>query len=306
MGHRKCTEALEFIQKLRGGSQPILVKASDGFLYVVKFLDNLQGPNVPFNEALGTQLFRQAGLPAPEWSLVQISEDFLNRNPECWLETEHGWRRPKEGLCFGSRFLNSKNGSLFEILPQSYFSRIRNRRDFTKAWVLDVLCGHSDNRQAIFVQGQTKWLEAHFIDHGHLFGGADGLASPVFWASQYLDPDIYGIAGVEDAWDIENSLHEIDLTALADTIDTLPSAWKTAEALCRFELFRQRMSDPLRLRNTIHLILGLWDRAGESYDRDLSQSAAGPRRTNLYTKISKADVFARNGGRGCYFVGGER
>lgn len=177
----KRVEALFHVRKLRGGSQPVLVQASDGFLYVVKFLNNPQGSNLLFNEALGTELFRGAGLPVPEWRLVHISEEFLDRNQACWMELEHGLLRPKAGWCFGSRFLNLRNTSVFEILSRTSFNRISNRRDFCTAWVLDALCGHADNRQAIFIERDTKSLEAFFIDHGHLFGGHPELRLRAFW-----------------------------------------------------------------------------------------------------------------------------
>jgi len=47
----------QFIRKVRGGSQAILAKASDGRMYVVKFRNNHQGPNQLFNECMGTELY---------------------------------------------------------------------------------------------------------------------------------------------------------------------------------------------------------------------------------------------------------
>jgi hypothetical protein len=98
----KRVKPLQYIRKLRGGSQPILVRADDGLVYVVKFSNNLQGPNLPFNEALGTELFRVAGFNVPKWRLVEVSDDFIDRNPSCWMETECGKLKPDSGWCFGS------------------------------------------------------------------------------------------------------------------------------------------------------------------------------------------------------------
>src|ERR1017187_5416922 len=99
----------QYIRKLRGGSQPILAEASDGHTYVVKFANNLQGPNVLFNESAGSELYCAFGLPVPEWRPVTASEDFLDKNPDCWMQTPEGRLRPASGLCFGSRFL-AENG----------------------------------------------------------------------------------------------------------------------------------------------------------------------------------------------------
>ena len=115
-----------YIRNLRGGSQPVLAKASDGHTYVVKFANNLQGPNVLFNEGAGSELYRAFGLPVPEWRPVTASEDFLDKNPDCWMQTPEGRLRPASGLCFGSRFLAENGQRLLEILPRSSFERVRN------------------------------------------------------------------------------------------------------------------------------------------------------------------------------------
>jgi len=81
MANIACVEAVEYIRKLRGGSQPALIKCSDGNFYVVKFLNNPQGPNVLFNEVLGTEIFRLAGLPVPMWRVIHVSRRFFSRFP---------------------------------------------------------------------------------------------------------------------------------------------------------------------------------------------------------------------------------
>jgi len=94
-----------YIRSLRGGSQPILAQASDGHTYVVKFANNLQGPNLLFNESAGSELYRACGLAVPEWRPLEVSEDFLDENHDCWMQTPEGQLRPASGLCYGSRFL---------------------------------------------------------------------------------------------------------------------------------------------------------------------------------------------------------
>jgi hypothetical protein len=91
---RKAALAAKFVCNLRGGSQPILVEASDGLLYVAKFTDNLQGPNLPFNESIGSELYRACGLAVPLWKPLLVTDDFLDQNPGCWLQTAAGRLRP--------------------------------------------------------------------------------------------------------------------------------------------------------------------------------------------------------------------
>jgi len=302
----KSIKALLHIRKLRGGSQPILVRANDGFFYVVKFLNNLQGSNLLFNEALGTELFRRVGLPVPEWRPVYVSEDFLDRNPTCWMETENGRRRPEAGWCFGSRYLSLRNTAIFEILPERSFSRIGNRRDFWTAWILDIFCGHADNRQALFLERNSRSLEAYFIDHGHLFGGAAGGGFPNFVASRYLDPRIYAHASVEDADEIQRAIQSLDLTALSNVASSLPEGWYTEGAFLGFERFADQISDPVLLKDVVCFIMGMVESAERSRDGSQTRCTIGFKRAGMYGQISPCGVDDRVDGRRCVFVGDQR
>jgi hypothetical protein len=284
----KQVRALEFVRKVRGGSQPILLRASDGHLYVAKFQNNSQGPNLLFNEALGTELFRLAGLKVPQWSFVEISDDFLDRNPSCWFQTNYGSRRPSSGMCFGSQFLSLRPHSLFEILPKRCFSRILNRKDFWTAWVLDVLCEHPDNRQGVFLDEHINRLTAYFIDHGHLFGGADGTATPRFLASRFLDSRIYSEPDRKDADHIQRTIHRLNWNALVDVARNLPDEWKTKAALARLEHFVDRASDPILLKMTVRFILNSYEPARKNYGGSPQSSRIAYRSQDLYAQISQA------------------
>jgi hypothetical protein len=286
-------QALLHIRKLRGGSQPILVRANDGFFYVVKFLDNLQGVNLLFNEALGTELYRRAGLPVPEWRPIFVSDDFLDQNPACWMETEHGRYRPQSGYCFGSRFLGLRDASLFEILPGRSFSRIKNRRDFWTARVLDVLCEHTDNRQALFLQRDSGPLEAYFVDHGHLFGGARGDEPPRMMASRYLDSRIYAAPTAEDAQRIQEAIQRVELSELLNIAYGLPRGWCTEIALERFARFARQVSDTSQLKRSIRVILGEDRLAGKIDDRCGKKCVIRTRRSGLHASIPVSEFGER-------------
>ncbi len=306
MDENKCIKALLHIRKLRGGSQPILVRADDGFFYVVKFLNNLQGPDLLFNEALGTELFRRAGLLVPAWRPVYVSEDFFDRYPACWMETENGRRRPQAGWCFSSRYLSLRNTALFEILPERSFSRIGNRRDFWTAWILDIFCGHADNRQALFLERNSRSIEAYFIDHGHLFGGAHGTDSPKFLASRYLDSRIYAHASAEDAEEIQRAIQFLDLTALSNVANSLPEGWSTDRAISGFEHFAQQISDPFLLKDVIQFILSMAESAEVRSDGSQTRCTARFSRADMYGQISQPGVDDRVDDGGCNYVGDQR
>lgn len=293
MDQNKSVHALLHIRKLRGGSQPILVRASDGFFYIVKFLNNLQGYNVLFNEVLGTELFRSVGLLVPEWRPIFLSEDFIAHNPACWMETEHGPLRPKAGWSFGSRFVGLRNSNIFEILPAQRFSRIENRKDFWKAWILDILCGHSDHRQAVFLEKNSGALEAHFIDHGHLLGGAKGNDNPSILASRYIDPRIYPDIAPEDVADILSAFCAIDWAAISHVACSLPTEWNSEEAASRLNRLIRKVSDPALVKSAVRFLVDKLTHAEGSHARRLERSSIQFNRAALRDQILPARVDPR-------------
>lgn len=247
----------EFLRKLRGGSQPILVRANDGLLYVLKFAHNLQGPNLLFNEGMGAELYRAFGLPVPEWRPLLLTDSFLDRNPACWFEAEGESIRPVAGLCFGSRFLAAGEDSLLEILPGSHFARVTNRKAFGLAWLIDICAQHSDNRQALFLRQPGGDLLATFIDHGSMFGGPRGCDQPHPVAPRYLDPRIY-CCDLLDGFRHVSSM--LNASKLWNLLRALPTEWHSESALARFSYCVARLTDPASVRQVIDSIADLYRR----------------------------------------------
>jgi hypothetical protein len=245
------TVVAQHIRNLRGGSQPNLVQASDGFYYVAKFTNNLQGPNIPFNESVGSELYKACGLAAPKWRPLLVTDSFLDQNPDCWLQTPEGSVRPSSGLCFGSRFLGGEGIRLLEILPGASFSRVRNHTSFWLAWLIDICAGHCDNRQALFVEDCQGWLDAFFVDHGHLFGGPKGEMRLHFQASRYLDPRIYQRVSSQQLLRFQKIVQSLDVNQLWKRAQTLPDDWKTKSALDAFTKSLSIMSTSNLLQNIV-------------------------------------------------------
>jgi hypothetical protein len=219
------------VRKLRGGSQPILVRASDGLLYVAKFANNLQGPNLLFNEVAGTELYRSAGLTVPEWKPLVLTDTFLDKNHDCWMQTADGALRPTPGLCFGSRFLGENGARLLEMPLGESFSRIRNRDSFWLAWLIDICASHVDNRQAVFAQRADGGLQAYFIDHGHFCGGPNGDQQKGIRASCYLDPRIYTEVRSAQIRACLTVIRMLEIDKLLQRIKNAPAEWKSSSAL---------------------------------------------------------------------------
>jgi hypothetical protein len=248
---RGLTVVGRHIRNLRGGSQPVLVQASDGLFYVAKFANNLQGSNLLFNESMGSELYKACGLAGPKWRPLLVTDSFIDQNPDCWLQTPEGRLRPSSGLCFGSRFLGEEGNRLLEILPGGSFKRVRNHTSFWLAWLIDICAGHCDNRQAIFLEDGKGSLDAFFVDHGHLFGGPKGEVRLNFQASRYLDPRIYQRVSSQQLLKFQTIVQSVDVDQLWKHIQALPDDWKTKSALDAFASCLGTISSSTLLQNIV-------------------------------------------------------
>ena len=268
---QKPAVVTQFYRKLRGGSQAILAKASDGKVYVVKFRNNPQGPHLLFNESMGTELYRTAGLPVPAWRPLTVTRQFVEFNRGCWMQSPDGLIQPQTGLCFGSRFVGGDNIRLYEVLPVKHIESVRNRLDFWQAWLLDVCAAHADNRQAIFRQEGEGHYNAVFIDHGHMFCSPKGNVSPHFIASRYyLDPRIYPNVCSEIIRGLRKRTMRLDLDGLWAGVLTLPDEWMTRSAVSKFAECLHTLADSHSIERVIDMITNLQNPAKELWQHDLS------------------------------------
>jgi hypothetical protein len=129
---------------MRGGSQPALIRCSDGKLYVVKFFNNKQGPNVLANEVLGNEFFLHAfNLPTPQWKPILISKSFLKSNAALSFDGPYRANLLQSGLHFDSEFLGSvKVGAVYDWLPTAFSNRVTNTQDFVGIQIFDVWMNH--------------------------------------------------------------------------------------------------------------------------------------------------------------------
>ena len=186
------------------------------------------------------------------------------------METDDGPLRPQSGLCFGSLFMGSGPGRIFEILARTAFARISNRSSFWLSWLVDASANHVDNRQAIFKEDASGALHAFFIDHGHLFGGPSGEPRLPIIASRYLDPRIYLDTCKHEFPNLQKVLHSIDADRLWQRVQTLPEDWKTGSALDGFSQSLQSLSESSHLQ-------ALLDRMCNNIERSTDRFVAPPR-----------------------------
>lgn len=266
----------KFVRRLRGGSQPILAQASDGYFYVVKFSNNPQGPNLPFNECVGTELYRAMGLDVPQWRPVEVKASFLRQYPECRIQMEEGVTEPESGVCFASRYLGGPNVSLYEILPSNRFTVVRNVRDFWLAWLIDICAGHTDNRQAIFLRETEGALRAVFVDHGHLFCGPNGDKRSHFVASRYLDSRVYLPLGSSSLLSLQRAVHDVDTNQVFHRAKTIPSEWQSESGFRNLAECLNRLSSRRLIQSALDAMM---DSLRQSVEHDESKFIYGFKRT---------------------------
>jgi len=79
-------QALQHIRKMRGGSQPHLLRASDNHFYVTKFRNNPQHTRILTNEYLATRLGTLLGLPMALVEIISVPDWLIENSPELKID----------------------------------------------------------------------------------------------------------------------------------------------------------------------------------------------------------------------------
>lgn len=219
--------ATQCLRRMRGASQPHLMRAADGNLYVVKFQNNPQGVKILANEMLGASLARLLGLPIPPVAVIEVKQKDMIFLSECMFIELARCRVPcQPGLCFGAQFrLDGKSWLPDEITPES----IANPEDFLGMLVFDKWTGNIDNRQVTLLPNEEDHssYKALMIDQGYCFGGVEWILrdGPLHGVARF--PRIYeSVTGVEDfePW-LTRLEHEITFGMLRHAAEAVPPGW---------------------------------------------------------------------------------
>src|SRR5579863_5757297 len=183
--------AVEFVRRMRGGSQPWLLRCEDGRYYVVKFQDNPQHVRVLANEMLAGLLARLIRLPAAEPAFIEVPPELAEHVNVTGMA---GWAvpggvtgvngmvdeasSPSPGLHYGSRFPEDPAEILtVEFLPDRLLRQVRNLREaFLGGLVFDKWTCNCDGRQVVFYRqpsARGEGYNACLIDHGFCFNDGD-------------------------------------------------------------------------------------------------------------------------------------
>ena len=169
-------EAVEFVRRMRGGSQSQMVRCSNGGYYITKFQNNPQGRRVLVNELIGTLLAKHLGLPVGEIAIVNVRDCLIRHTEDAVVQLQH-WHIPYQcGSCFGSRLIGDidRQGYLCHgFLPDFVRGRISNLCDFLGMLVFDKWICNIDNRQAVLMrEAAGDQLTAVMIDNGGCFNSS--------------------------------------------------------------------------------------------------------------------------------------
>jgi len=237
--------AATFLYKLCGSSQPSILMGEDGAFYVVKFR-GFPGNKALINEVIGTELIRHMGLPTPDWVPIELSKDFIERNPGLWFRTEGSPIKPLPGLHFGSRLIEAPGEQrTYQMIPNSWIKRIENRPDFLGILILDLWANNCDRRQAVFLSDEQNRLHASFIDNDFMFGGKFGFEITCPRRAMVYDLDVY--RGLWDHLSVKEWVHKVDgigENSIRRIVSSVPDGWANEQTL-------REITEQLRSRRAI-------------------------------------------------------
>jgi len=239
--------AVEWIRRMRGGSQSQLLRCSDGNYYVVKFQNNPQGLRILANELLACRLAALLGLPVPTTQIIKVTEDLIAHSEDMAVQLKRGRTPLMSGLCFGSQYPYVPVGPVYDLLPDSLFFRVENISDFVSILAFDKWVGNIDARQAVFVRNiERSSYRALMIDYGFCFGGNNWEFADAPREGLYDRLAVYAtVRGVEAFTPFLIRLEqEITLAVMESVAQSIPPEWylNDPSSLCRLlkELERRR------------------------------------------------------------------
>lgn len=247
-------QAVQHIRKMRGGAQAHLLRASDNHYYVTKFRNNPQATKILANEYLASKLGSYLGLPMAEVAILSVSDWLVANSPELTIDLG-GYSVPcASGLQFGSRYIvDPSNATVFDYLPESLMTQVRNIQDFARLLAFDKWTGNADGRQAVFTKAANKrFYRAIFIDHGYCFnaGEWDFPDSPIrgVYARNHVYANVRGWNDFEPAL---SRIEDIDAAQIRNIAREIPEEWYQSHAEGLEQLIDSLHQRRLRVRGLI-------------------------------------------------------
>ncbi len=243
-------QAVEFVRRMRGASQPCLLRADDGGYYVVKFQNNPQHPRILANEMLAGRLAILLGLPVREPAFVDVPPQLIAGNPPMEIEIGNHRAPCAHGVQFGSLYPGVPGEALIlDFLPDRLLRRIPNLAEvFVGAMVFDKWTCNCDGRQMIFTRPggeEDAPYRPWMIDQGFCFNDGEWNFpdSPV--RSTYPRRLVYeSVQGFHSFEPFLSRVENLEAEEIEMCAQGIPAAWcgETPEDLGRLteRLFQRR------------------------------------------------------------------
>ncbi len=256
-GKTRKVLAVEFIRRMRGGSQPFLMGCDDGQTYVVKFSNNPQHVRILANEMLAGRLAMLIRLPVPGRAIVQVSENLILGTPLLRFETAGQEEQCAAGIHFGSRFPGAPGRTLVvDFLPDRLLRRVTNLASiFLGAYVLDKWTCNCDGRQVVFhrtIDQKGNHYSATLIDQGFCFNDGEWNFPDSPIRSLYPRRLVYeGVRGLQSFEPYLSRVENIEASELEECVRDVPQEWCGGDATRLLQLAERLFERRRRVRQLI-------------------------------------------------------
>ena len=228
------------VRKMRGGAQAHLIEASDGNHYVVKFQNNPQHRRILINEWISATFLSYLGVSTPPVAMIRIKEDFLDANPDVYMQLGSQRFSPAVGWHFGSRFPGDPTRmAVYDFLPDALLGKVENLPEFAGVLAFDKWSGNADARQAIFFRARLKERNARgpivpppvgfigqMMDNGYVFEGPNWRLTESPVQGLYFRPLVYrSIRGWADFEPWLERIRHFPEEVVDQALKEIPSAW---------------------------------------------------------------------------------
>jgi len=246
--------AIQHMQRMRGRSQSQLMRCSDQNFYVVKFSNNPQHRRVLANEMFGALLARIAGLPVPEPTVLEVTEELIHRTPELNIHLVGGATPCEAGMQFGSPYVvNPLKGQVFDYLPATMLERVQNVATFAGMLVLDKWTGNCDSRQAAFWRliSQCNYAVA-FIDQEQCFNGGNWNFPDTALGGVYSQNVVYeNILGWDSFEPWLSRIEDMSQNSISGAAEKIPPDWYMEDSCALGALVRKLATRRTMIRSLL-------------------------------------------------------
>jgi hypothetical protein len=266
-GRGMIVKATRLIRKMRGGAQSHLFECDSGTFYVVKFRNNPQHPRILVNEWISSLLLRYLCISSPEAAIVDLTPEFLEGNPDVYIQLGSRKTPVAAGWHFGSRYPGDPSQiTVYDFVPDLLLGRVVNLREFLGVLAFDKWTGNADARQSIFFRAQSRYPRdpqgdipprsgfiASMVDHGYVFSGPHWRFPDSPMQGLYFRPLVYkSVRSFDDFQPWLDQIVHFPEEVLTDTLTRLPPEWidgqkSELETLLERLIFRcKRVPDLIR------------------------------------------------------------